>query len=256
MADNPTFITNVIGGTGSGTISKVYTLLFESIGVPEKFVMIPLNRQNRILKQVEYAACSLYRFKSEERAQKYAFSEMIYFFQHYKLYQQSTLEPLGKDILNESGDIRSLPILFNARPNGKLLTVPKHYYGSVLDQQLSQLPKDVKIDLIGSNPPDSLSRMFFSKRGDYALLFPSEVAAYLTQYPNNSYRRYALANVESATKGYMMCNKHPDSYTFINKVNQALPSLYKDPSYQKAHLDYYESSEHETIIKFIAALQP
>ncbi|WP_371194290.1 hypothetical protein [Glaciecola sp. SC05] len=256
MSDSPQFIVNSTEGPGYGTISTVYGLLFKEIGLPSKLELVPLNRQNRILEQTEYAACSLYRFKNDERAQKYEFSEMVYFLLHYKLYQQAAMAPLSKGIVDENGAIESLSTVFTANSDATLLVMPSYSYGSLIDRQLAKLPSEVKIEWTGANPHNRLSSMFFNHRADYALMFPAEVAEYVKNNPDAVYRRYEIANVDSVTRGHMMCNKHPDSSAYIKKVNQALPKLYQHPDYQNAHTNYYDKSEHETILKFIAGLKP
>lgn len=255
MTDSEAFVTSVTNDEGYGTISTVYALLFNKIGLPEKITLTPLNRQDRILEQTEYAACSLYRFKTLQRAKKFAFSKMIYFMLHYRLYQQADESPLADDLLNQNRELTSLSALFEARPNSNLLVIPFLSYGDVIDAQLASVADSVKIEWSGGNPHNRLSSLFFAKRADYTLMFPAEVADYLKQ--NNSgtaYRRYSIANVDHATKGYMMCNKHPDAYAFIDKVNKALPELYRLPEYEKAHTDYYQESEHDSIKKLISSL--
>lgn len=255
MTDSEAFVTSVTNDEGYGTISTVYALLFNKIGLPEKLTLTPLNRQDRILEQTQYAACSLYRFKTQERAKKFAFSKMIYFMLHYRLYQQFDESPLADDLLNQNGELTSLSALFEARPNSNLLIIPSFSYGDVIDAQLASVADSVKIEWSGGNPHNRLSSLFFAKRADYTLMFPAEVADYIKQ--NNSgtaYRRYSIANVDHATKGYIMCNKHPDAYAFIDKVNKALPELYRLPEYEKAHTDYYQESEHDSIKKLISSL--
>lgn len=252
MSDSQVFIKNATYGPGYGTISTVYAMLFKKIGAPKNLHLTPLNRQNRILDQLDYAACSLYRFKNHERSKKYAFSEMVYFQLHYKLYQQIHLPPLRADILNDKGQVRSLSALFTTAQDNTLLTIPAYSYGNVLDEQLAALPIKAKVEWSGNDPHNRLSSMFFAQRADFALMFPAEVADYARKNLNASFRRYDIAGVDSVTKGYMMCNKHPDSYAFIDKVNQALPALYSTQAYLKAHMDYYDESEHETIATFIS----
>lgn len=247
VSDSQAFIQQVNGPQGNGTISDVYSLLYQRIGIPPKLQFMPLKRQNRALDQSDYGLCTLYRFKNEARAKKYAFSNMVYFLAHYNLYQQSDMQPLADELLDERGHVKSLTTLMEAHPASTLLHIPSFSYGSELDTQLAMLPDSAKFGWAGTVPHNRLSNLFFAKRADFALIFPSEVAEYVSINPNTNYRRYRVAQVNYATKGYMMCNKHPDSYAYIERVNKALVELYKDPMYLKAHTDPYSESEFASI---------
>ena len=247
VTDSQAFIGQLNGTQGNGTISDVYSLLYQHIGIPPKLQFMPLKRQNRTLDQNDYGLCTLYRFKNEERAKKYAFSNMVYFLVHYNLYQQSDMQPLADELLDERGHVKSLALLMDAHPASKLLHIPAFSYGNALDRQLANLPDSTKFGFTGAVPHNRVSNLFFAERADFALIFPSEVAEYVSINPDVSYRRYRVAQVNYATKGYMMCNKHPDSYAYIERVNKALVELYKDPMYLKAHTDPYSESELASI---------
>lgn len=254
MTDSQPFLDQIKEQQGQGTISTVYNLLYQRIGVPQKLVLMPLNRQNREFDQTEYAVCSLYRFKNEVRAKKYAFSQMVYFMVHYNLYQQLDMPALDSNTLNNDGHVKSLQDIAIHYSQSKLLHIPSYSYGDLLDKQINALPESSKASWAGISPHNRMSNLFFAKRADFALMFPAEVASYIAVMPNSQYRKYRIAGVNYATKGYMMCNKHKDSYAYIAKVNEALQALYQEPEYLEAHLAAYSENEHVFIKQEFATI--
>ena len=216
---------------------------------------MPLNRQNREFEQTEYSVCSLYRFKNEVRAKKYAFSQMVYFMVHYNLYQQQDMPALDSKILNSDGHVKSLQEIATHYPQAKLLHIPSYSYGNILDKQINALPESSKASWAGISPHNRMSNLFFAQRAEFALMFPAEVASYLAVKPTSEYRKYRIEGVNYATKGYMMCNRHKDSYTYIAKVNEALQALYEQPEYLDAHLAAYSENEHLSIKQELAKIQ-
>lgn len=249
MSDSQDFIDSVTNGTGEGTISSVYTLLYREIGLPQKFSLTPLKRQNRALEQSDYPACALYRFKSKARAAKYAFSKPIYFLLHYKLYQQADSPPLPGSVLTPNGEVSSLTAVHDLMKSATFLIIPTYSYGDVLDSQISALPESAILNWVGNVPHNRISNLFFNKRTTFALMFPGEVQFYLSSNPNAKYQSYPIAGVPYETKGYMMCNKHPASYEYINQVNKAMSTLYTTPQYLLAHTRPYPPEEAENIRK-------
>lgn len=254
MTDSQGFIDQVTNNNGIGTISSVYSLLYQEIGLPENLRLTPLNRQDRMLVQMDYAACTLYRFKSSERALKYAFSEPIYFLLHYRLYKHVNTPPIPKSLLNNNDEIHSLFALYESNKAATFLFMPTYSYGDVLDAQIAALPASAKVEWTGNSPHNRLSNLFFARRAQYALMFPSEVKEYMQFNPPQAYESFSVANVPSTTYGYMMCNKHPASYAYIEKVNKTLDSLYSAPLYLEAHTSPYNESEYPLIKKTLQVL--
>lgn len=254
MTDSPQFIEQVNEKQGIGTISSVYSLLFEKIGLPEQLRYMPFNRQERALDQSDKAVCTPYRFKSAERAKKYIFSTPIYLLLHYRLYQQAYLPDLPAEVLDTNSNVKSLLAIAERQVNAKFLIISNNSYGDVLDKQISRLPSSSTLSWNGSIPHNKISNLFFHKRGEYALIFPSEMHAYTLSNPNAQYKSYRISNVDSFTYGYMMCNKHPKSYEYLDLVNNAIKPLYSSPEYLKAHLTPYSQSEHPHIINLISQL--
>lgn len=247
MTDSQNFIEQVQSKSNAGTISSVYSLLYGEIGLPEQLVLLPLKRQNRALDQTDYAACTLYRFKTKARAAKYLFSVPIYFLLHYKLYQQPDLLLLPESVLDANGHISSLTAIHSLDEKAKFLIIPAYSYGDIIDLQIEALPDAAKIEWRGSNPHNKLSNLFFSNRGQYALMFPSEVKAHQLTHPDDQFNSYRISGLPYATLGYMMCNKHVDSYAYINTVNSGIKALYSTTEYLKAHTLPYSENEYEEI---------
>ncbi|WP_395343161.1 hypothetical protein PN836_002775 [Ningiella sp. W23] len=254
MTDSHAFIEQVSTNNGVGTISSVYDLLYQRIGLPKNLAYVPLNRQNRLLELGEEPLCTLYRFKTKEREQRYFFSKPIYFLLHYKLYQQSDLPPLPSEILNEDGELISLNALADALPDSTFLLLPEFSYGNVLDPQIDALPNQSTLTWSGNEAHNRLSVLFLSRRGDFALMFPSEVFALGKVNPQLRYRSYSVAGVPSATFGYMMCTKHEATQRYIEEVNAAMSEIYRSDDYLNAHFDFNRASERDTIIKSHAIL--
>lgn len=254
MTDSQGFIDQVTNNNGIGTISSVYSLLYQEIGLPKNLRLTPLNRQNRILDQMDYAACTLYRFKSSERAQKYAFSEPIYFLLHYRLYKHVDTPPMPPSAINSNNEIHSLLALYESNKAATFLFIPTYSYGDVLDKQIAALPTSAKVEWTGNSPHNRLSNLFFARRAHYALMFPGEVKEYMQFNPPQAYESFSVANVPSTTRGYMMCNKHPASYAYIDLVNKTMESLYSRPLYLEAHTSPYNESEHPLIKRKLKVL--
>jgi uncharacterized protein (TIGR02285 family) len=255
MTDSPSFIQQVTNQQGVGTISSVYSLLFAEVGLPKQLHLKSFNRQALILEQNEYAACTPYRFKTKERAEQFLFSDPIYFMLHYKLYQQMDLPPLPRQVLDDNGHVKSLNAIAAYEPQALFVIISSFSYGDTLDAQVAKLPSSSTIEWEGTVPHNVLSKLFFYGRGQYALMFPSEVHAYLQDNPTVTFRQYRMANLESHTLGYMMCNRHPDSADYLNKINQAIKGLYGKEAYLQAHLAPYAESEYAEIKAVVESLQ-
>lgn len=246
MTDDPLFIEEVTN-SGNGTISSVYNLVFERMGLPESLVVASFNRQAIILEQSDYPACTPYRFKTKERAGKFLFSEPVYFMLHYKLYQQASLPRLPDTVLCKNRKLRSLKAIIEHQPQAQFVIIPTNSYGDELDKQIAQLPSSSTISWSGTVPHDILSELFFYERGDYALMFPSEVHAHKELNTSATYRVYEMEGLEPYTLGYMMCNQHPESQVYLDKLNATVRSLYAHPDYLQAHLEPYAEYEHAQI---------
>ena len=254
VTDSQSFINQVQNNKGDGTISSAYSLLFEDIGLPKQLTLMPLNRQTLALNQNKFAVCALYRGKSADRIDKYAFSSATHFLLNYNLYQQIELPPIPEDLLDETGSLVSLSEVAKHTPSATFLILPAYSYGNLLDKQISSLPIENQITWSGTVPHNTISKLFFRKRADYALMYPGEVNFYLQNNENTEFRQYSIKGTQAATFGYMMCNKHPDSYAYIETVNKSLKGLYPTHSFFTAHTGAYSVADHSIIAQVIERL--
>jgi len=174
---------------------------------------------------------------------------------HYRLYQQAYLPDLPQEVLNTNGHVKSLLAIAELQEDAKFLIISNYSYGDALDKQIALLSTDTTLSWKGNVPHNMISNLFFHDRGQYALMFPSEMHAYTIFDPEAQYKSYDISEVNSFTYGYMMCNKHPQSYNYLERVNSAITSLYKGPEYLEAHLLSYSESEHAKIVSIISQLK-
>jgi uncharacterized protein (TIGR02285 family) len=240
-----------------GVVSSAYNLLFQRISYPERLEYLPLNRIFKELENDQKPVCTLFKMKTQEREKKFQFSLPIHFLSSIRLYQNAKREPLKKAYLNEESEVKSLSDLLNDSTQGTLLVEKDFSYGDLLDKQIQANlgnKKTVSFVAVGHS---KVSVLFFAERTSLALMYPGEVAEYLAGNPESegTYRAYKIQGLESELDGHVMCNNHPDSTEYIERVNKAMKAIYQTDAYYQAHLRYNEKSQINNIRAKIKQLQ-
>lgn len=194
------------------------------------------------------AVCVANRIKTPERLKEFLFSLPVNIYLSRRLYQHVSDEPLDQSVLNEHGEVKSLPHLFSHYRNSLLVVAPTVSYGPFLDRQLEKVSNDNKLFRDGTNYYDTMYHMFRKKRADFLLGFPAEIYRHQQQLPIQ-YRVYDIADAPKYVIGHWMCNNTLKSREFLQRFNAHIMQVYQSKEYYDAHLKWLpETAQQKTKI--------
>jgi uncharacterized protein (TIGR02285 family) len=200
--------------------------------------------------ETERSVCSLFKLKTDERSESFYFSLPISFLSTNRLYLQKGIPPLEPALLNDEGELKALSSLFEG--NNKIMMLWDFVsYGNVIDEAIKTIPSKNKIVIQGLTSHDSLAKMIERGRTDYAIIFPSEIAAFENNSQVFDLLSYRIAGVKAVSTGHLMCNKNETSKAFLQGVNDTLVQLYKSPAFIKANTLNVTPEEAALVIKEI-----
>ncbi|MBE0370188.1 hypothetical protein [Pseudoalteromonas aurantia] len=238
---------NIAGATNN--------MLFNMIdGVDIEFVPSSYKRALRIMSQQPEPICVVNKVKTQEREAAFLFSLPINLYLSRRLYLQLDAEPLAPSLLDEQGNVISLPKLFHAHRHKLIVLAGAFSYGPFLDKQLAQVSSANKVIREGSNHYDTVYRMFHLRRVDFLLAYPAEVYRH-AKTDKSQYQSYRMANSPGFILGHIMCNDTTASRTFIKKVNTIMLQMYNQDEFTNAHLHFLPKQEHDVTKQYIEQLK-
>jgi uncharacterized protein (TIGR02285 family) len=212
-------------------------LLVDALGYDKPILEVSLKRSFQQIENGE-SVCVINKIKSAEREKKYTISLPLNFFQTQRLYQLSLLPPLAPELLNENGEIVSIHKVLDAYKASAIVLPETYSYGERVDDDLSKI--DTKQVITLSNPTffSRFTKIIAAGKADFALIFPASLYQSFGKTKPVEMRSYAIANNPKFVSGHVICGKTPEAFAFIEKVNEAIKSIYANPIFIEAHTKY------------------
>ncbi|KZN38504.1 hypothetical protein N480_12690 [Pseudoalteromonas luteoviolacea S2607] len=235
---------NIAGATNK----LVFAYLGEQTQVV--FTKASFNRTIKIMENADFPACTVNKIDTVDRTSKFLFSLPVNFYWSHKLYTFNNNKTNMAAVLNEKGEIKSLPEMFKAFQNKLIVIADNFSYGDFLDAQLRKVDRQNLVIRGGSDHYETVHRMFILGRVDFLLSYPAE----FHRYSNNEelpVQSYHIANAPKVVIGHIMCNKNALSEKFIAQVNSVLIELYLSQEFIEAHTDYLPATEHSALEEYI-----
>lgn len=222
-------------------------LLVDAIGYKQPILNIPLVRS---FNQMDSGSpvCVVNKIKNPERSNKYIFSLPLNFFQTQRLYQLSALEPIGSELLDENGAIKSLKNVLESYVDSAIVLPTTYSFGTRVDDELASLAGDKKVTLSNQTFYTRFMDLFSAGKADFALIFPASI---YTQYGKSmpvDVRSYPISGNPRFVSGHILCSDTHAGNEFIVRVNKGIERLYQNPKYVKAHTDYLPSNMNDTLL--------
>lgn len=225
-------------------------LLFKQFSRSVPVIEVPMARTEHMMDSGA-SICTMDRVKNSSRDAKYLFSKPVNFYLGYRLYQLAQFPVLAAELLNEQGQVKSIAQVMQAVPQAKLL-VPEHFsFGETLDQQIRQLPAKQILPLAAPHYHTNFIGMFASKRAEFVIAYPTEMNLFMQSKPELHTRSYGIAGSPALITGHVMCSDTARNRQFIQAVDQALTTLYREKSFLLAHTRYLGKQEAEQVSRFI-----
>lgn len=231
---------------GTDTINLVMKAI-KNYQLNHQFATIP--RINVLLKTSDNI-CAANRLKTKERALNNIFSLPINIYPGLRLYYIDKYSTVPENLINQNGELTSLPELFEKRPD-KVIGVSKgRSFGGYLDEQISLIPRENINHRAGGGRYEALMQMLLKKRIDYLIDFPTEVkkkvdVAVLNDevFSSSDIHSIAIANSPEYIFGRISCTKTAVGEAFIAEINEILLTLYNDPAFYQAHARYINKND-------------
>lgn len=221
--------------TTDNLISATNLLLIDALPHYVEVQFLPTARMfSRLDENNNTAVCSLFKAKTAEREEDYYFSLPITFLPNHRLFLRRGLPTLSPQLLNEKGEIKDLAQLFAPSSDEQLMLWKQVSYGQVLDNAISKIPDKNKLNIQTESAHGSLVKMIERGRADYAIMFPAEIAQFESEFYKLDLLSYGIATMNPISTGHMMCTKNQASKDFLETVDHALGSLYKQPEFVTA----------------------
>ncbi|MDC0603069.1 hypothetical protein OAP14_08590 [Aliiglaciecola sp.] len=222
-------------------------LLLDSIGYKQPVLNIPLVRSFNQM-DAGLSICIMNKIKNPERNNKYIFSLPLNFFQTQRLYQLSSLEPIGSELLDENGAIKSLKNVTESYVDSAIVLPKTNSFGTRVDEELASLARDKKVTLSNQTFYTRFMDLFSAGKADFALIFPASIYTRFGKSMPVDVRSYPISGNPRFVSGHILCSDTHAGNEFIVRVNKGIESLYQNPQYVKAHTDYLPSTMNDTLL--------
>lgn len=183
--------------------------------------------------------CIVNKIKTQQRLNKYVFSQPINLFLSRRLYQNASFTPIVKLALGIDTSV-TLVDVFNAKPESQVIVSGHISYGDNLDKQIANLADKNKIERFSSEHETGLINMFAKGRAEFALLYPQQVYDYSNEI---NFRSYEVATISPYTLGHLMCTDNVETNKFIARINQQLIKLNHSGELLNIHLAFINPKE-------------
>lgn len=231
---------------GDFIVLASYKALFQEIGTP-RMQHTSFDRALRMM-QKDKPYCIPFKLKTKQRMDKYQFSYPTDLSLPHRLYQRASAKPPDKSLLSNKIIIHSLSKMIEA--HGSLLIIKHRSYGPYFDREITNISADKVYVLSGIDPYTSIEEMLINGRAEFAILYPSVAKILSKKVPLRGYHAEGTA---SFIAGHIMCNYHPSSTRFLETVNTALISSYKNGRFSNIHQDFIDKEDRPNLDAFITS---
>lgn len=232
--DNSTDLNDLVNRNSRSIISTTNLIALASLETIVQFEYMKLSRTLSFMLQ-GVPTCAINKIKTTERKDKFLFSLPVNLFLNKRLYQHQALPKLANDTIN-------LMNLFRRSNSGKLLISSQISYGETLDNQIKSIHNNNKLVRKGGAHDDGIIQMFIKKRAEYTLLYPQQIYELGIELPARS---YSIEGIEPYIVGHIMCNKVPESYALIKKLNENLHAAWTSKSMFEAHIKHIPPQDRQ-----------
>jgi len=250
VTDDQAELTNYLNDSyvsiGTDTTKLVVQSLLKIYDIDIQLAQLP--RINSLLTSLP-ALCTSNRIKTKQRLQENLFSLPINLYLSTRLYfldetrYRSGID-LFKPLLNDSGELISLELLFDTLPELTIGVSKGRSFGNALDGQLSKVAERNLIFRAGTGRYDALTKMLFKSRLDFILKFPTQFKREIDDYPEKvQVSSLAVAGNDQYIIGHVACNQSDLGKKVITDVNKILQRLYQQPVFYHAHSRYLSSAD-------------
>lgn len=234
--------------TRQGLLSfDIVALLSQMLNITSKIKLESTNRVNRALES-EKASCVFLRVKSAEREKNFYFSLPLDLLLAPRLFIHGDNGPIPRSFLNEHNEVASLSRYFQHGSDKPLLILAKQSLGDELDQKISQIAQDKKIEINANNLFKSAFKMFRMNRGHIITYPESSLDSF--NPPIKTYS-YSIAGIEPVFGGRIMCNRAEGVDRFLRLVNKELLTLYANAEYRDIYKKYASKDAINLIYDYI-----
>lgn len=232
--------------TASSRSSELLNLVLNAYDGTIDYLFESDTRTRNLMRNGAVACVSDY-IKNSEREKEFLFTKPITLYLGQQLYYNKESITIPDKILNNKGQIKSLPALFEHFTDKHLYVGSTDSYGEFLDQQIKQLnPENKYIQPMTVEHFETKFRMFNNGRVTFILAYPSEIHEL---FPNEDFMpSYSIAGNEDFIVGRIMCSKNEGGRQAIKKLNAAINSLYHSDAHISGHLDWAPKSHHNTLL--------
>jgi len=193
--------------------------------------------------------CVANRFDLPERREYSVFSNPQSFYISHKLYRYKQTTPLPESLFNNDGEIKSIPLVFEALPKSTLGVSEAVSFGEFLDKQIKQLHEVNIYYRGGTNRVTGLEAMLYKGRIQLLLALPldinpsSEQSIHLEQYSIEGNPPYVIAHIN--------CSDSELGRKIITDINKILANMYKTSDYYLAHKKWFPENELDKLQLFL-----
>jgi uncharacterized protein (TIGR02285 family) len=209
------------------------------------FVKASGERINHFLKNNDNA-CISNRIKTPAREEYSLYSTPHDIYLGLQIYRLKQKEPLAYALFDSQGEITHLADIFNYYPANTLGVSGGISYGVEIDQQLQLLKEENLFVRSGGLRLQSLVNMFFKKRIDYVIYYPTDMDK-LLKSTSIEIESYKLAETPAYLAGHVTCSKSIFGKKVIKKINHILTNAYKTEEFYNAHAKWVPTSDLKTL---------
>lgn len=226
-------------------VDATNSLILKSMGLAPSLLLIPAMRLNDFM-DTEKATCTFFKLQTSERSKKYLFSYPTDIFLGVRLYQLKSSAPISEAYLDKQGGLKSLSVFFNRKGNNSLLLLmPGKPFGTELDEEISKINPSSVYFLTAEDPYSAYIDIFFRKRSDFIILYPSVLEPYTKQ--GIELRSYSLPTAKQFISSRIMCNDTPESRAFIANANKTIKQLYQTEEFIQTILTFTPKADHQLV---------
>lgn len=253
LSDDPNDLT-LFNQTGSNDLaSDTYRLLFAQLSDINFELEIATSARIAALLKQDKTMCALNRIKTAQRSLVNLYSYPIHLYPSHRLYYYQNNTPILPTMKTNQGALKDLSVLFARYPKAIVAVEQGRSYDKVIDEQLSLLSVENVVRRSGGDAYRALIDMFSRQRVDFILTYPTVFKHYFNEL-DDTVSAIAIAKHPEFVAGHIACTDTRESRAIINKINQAMISIYRKQEYLDIYFNHLPKSDHDLVTRRISDL--